>query len=142
MESTRLRETQETTQCRVRAEECQRASAEEKLEKACVDMAHMREEHLSLSDYLVRLARALCWSDCIDQPAHGNETHLLAEQLLERAERLAIHTDHHDPCDKNCFDHVTPQHHHHHLPKLRRERSCHDIPLKEVRELVMELSYD
>jgi hypothetical protein len=110
-------------------------SVEEKLEKACAEMTHMREEHLSMSDYLVRLARALCWSDCVDQPAHGNETHLLAEQLLERAERLAIHTEgHHDLCDKSCFDHPAPHHHHHqHLPKLRRERSCHDIPLKEVR---------
>lgn len=132
VETTRLRETQETSQCRIRAEECQRASMEEKLEKACAEMSAMRDEHLSMSDYLVRLARALCWSDCIDPPGHGNETHLLAESLLERAERLAIHTDHHDMCDKNCFDLPTPHHHHHHLPKLRRERSCHDIPLKEV----------
>lgn len=132
VEATRLRETQETSQCRIRAEECQRASMEEKLEKACAEMSQMRDEHLSMSDYLVRLARALCWSDCVDPPAHGNEAHLLAESLLERAERLAIHTDHHDMCDKNCYDLPTPQHHHHHLPKLRRERSCHDIPMKEV----------
>lgn len=96
-------------------------------------MSHMRDEHLAFSDYLVRLARALCWSDCIDPPNPGNETHMLAESLLERAERTAIHTEHHDPCDKSCYDLPTPHHHHHHLPKLRRERSCHDIPLKEVR---------
>lgn len=133
VESTRLRETQETSQCRIRAEECQRASMEEKLEKACAEMTQMRDEHLAMSDYLVRLARAMCWSDCIDPPAHGNETHVMAESLLERAERLAIHTEHHDGCDKNCYDLPTPSHHHHHLPKLRRERSCHDIPIKEVR---------
>lgn len=134
VETTRLREIQETSTCRIRAEECQRSSLEEKLEKACAEMSQMRDEHLSMSDYLVRLARALCWSDCIDPPGHGNETHLLAESLLERAERLAIHTDHHDPCDKSCYDLPQPNHHHHHLPKMRRERSCHDIPLKEVRK--------
>lgn len=132
VEATRLRETQETSQCRIRAEECQRATVEEKLEKVCAEMSQMRDEHLNLSDYLVRLARALCWSDCIEQPSHGSETHMLAESLLERAERLSIHTEHHDGCDKTCFDLPTPHHHHHHLPKLRRERSCHDIPLKEV----------
>jgi hypothetical protein len=131
VESTRLRETQETSQCRIRAEECQRAAMEEKLEKACAEMSQMRDEHMCLSDYLVRLARALCWSDCIDPPAPGGETHSLSESLLERAERLAIHTEQHE-CDKNCYDLPTPHHHHHHLPKLRRERSCHDIPLKEV----------
>jgi hypothetical protein len=134
VEGSRLRETQETTQCRLRAEECQRATLEEKLQKACEEVSQMRDEHLSLSDYLVRLARALCWSDCVDPPAPGNETHLMSETLLERAERLAIHHDHHDGCDKNCFDLPTPHHHHHHLPKLRRERSCHDMPLKEVRK--------
>lgn len=137
VETTRLRETQETSTCRIRAEECQRASLEEKLEKACTEMSQMRDEHLSMSDYLVRLARAVCWSDCVDPPAHGNETHLLAESLLERAERLAIHTEHHDPCDLPTSHH---QHHHHQLPKLRRERSCHDIPLKEVQStFVMQL---
>jgi hypothetical protein len=129
VESTRLHETQETSQCRIRAEECQRAAMEEKLEKACTEMSKMRDEHLFLSDFLVRLARALCWSDCIDPPAHGGETLSLSESLLERAERLAIHTEH--DCEKTCYD-LPQQHHHHHLPKLRRERSCHDIPLKEV----------
>jgi hypothetical protein len=130
VESTRLRETQETSQCRIRAEECQRILTEEKLEKACAEMSQMRDEHLCLSDYLVRLARALCWSDCIDPPAHGGETHSLSESLLERAEGLAIHTEH--DCEKACYDLPPPHHHHHNLPKLRRERSCHDIPLKEV----------
>lgn len=94
---------------------------------------------MSFSDYLVRLARALCWSDCADPPAYGSETHLMAESLLERAERAAIHNDHHhehhDVCDKSCFD-LPASHHHHHLPKLRRERSCHDMPLKEVRRVL------
>lgn len=133
VETTRLRENQETSQCRIRAEECQRAATEEKLEKTCNELSHFREEHMALSEYLVRLARALCWSDCIDPPSHGSESHMLAEQLLERAEHLAIHREHPDLCDKTCFDMATPHHHHHHLPKLRRERSCHDIPLvKEV----------
>lgn len=123
---------QETTGCRIRAEECQRASAEEKLEKACNELSQMRDEHIALSDYLVRLARALCWSDCIDPPSHGSETHVLAESLLERAEHLTIHKEHPDLCDKSCFDLPTPHHHHHHMPKIRRERSCHDIPLKDV----------
>ena len=135
IEATRLRETQDTTQCRIRAEECQRVSLEEKMEKTCGEMQQMRDEHLLLADYLVRLARALCWSDCIDQPLHGNETVVLAESLLERAEQIAIHSEHnhsHVSCDKNCFDLPNPHHHHHQLPKLRRERSCHDMPLKEV----------
>ncbi|KAG5676485.1 hypothetical protein PVAND_006316 [Polypedilum vanderplanki] len=132
IETTRLRETQETSQSRIRAEECQRATVEEKLEKTCSELQMMRDEHLAMSEYLVRLARALCWSDCIDLPAHGGETHLLAEQLLERAEHLTIHKEHPDLCDKNCYDLPTPHHHHHHLPKLRRERSCHDLPIKEV----------
>lgn len=138
VESTRLREIQETSSCRIRAEECQRTSLEEKLEKACSEAAQLRDEHISLSDYLVRLARALCWSDCADPPAHGSETHLMAESLLERAERMAIHQDHHehhDVCDKSCFELPASHHHHHHLPKLRRERSCHDMPLKEVRSI-------
>jgi hypothetical protein len=103
----------------------------------------MRDEHLCMSDYLVRLARALCWSDCIDPPSFGAETQSLSESLLERAERLAIHTEHHD-CDKTCYDLPTPHHHHHHLPKLRRERSCHDIPLKEVidSEIAAEVFHD
>ena len=104
---------------------------EEKLEKACAEVTQMRDEHLCMSDYLVRLARAMCWSDCVEPPAPGSETHNLSESLLERAERLAIHTEQHE-CDKTCYDLPTPHHHHHHLPKLRRERSCHDIPLKEV----------
>lgn len=136
VETTRLRENQETSQCRIRAEECQRVSVEEKLEKTCNELSHFREEHVALSDYLVRLARALCWSDCIDPPAHGSESHMLGETLLERAEHLAIHREHPDLCDKNCYDMPAPHHHHHHLPKLRRERSCHDIPLKEVKSII------
>jgi hypothetical protein len=135
LESNKLREAVETGQCRIRAEECQRATIEEKLEKQCAELQQMRGEHIDLAEYLVRLARALCWSDCIDSPSHGHETNSLAQTLLDRAEQLAIHSDHHRThgvCDKNCFDLPNPHHHHHHLPKIRRERSCHDIPLKEV----------
>lgn len=131
IEANKLKETQENTQCRIRAEECQRSATEEKMEKVFCEMQQMKEEHLTLSEYLIRLSRSLCWSDCIDQPTHGHDTAVLAERLLERAEHLAIHTDHGN-CEKNCFDLPAPSHHHHHLPKLRRERSCHDIPLKEV----------
>lgn len=53
---------------------------------------------------------------------------MLAESLLERVERLI---DHHG--------HIADHHHHHnHAPphfhslKLRRERSCHDLPLKDT----------
>lgn len=88
-----------------------------------------------LSDFLVRLSRALSWSECTSPPEHGTDTTVLAETLLERAERLAIHHDNHihSSFDKHHVDHhhTLPSHHHHSL-KLRRERSCHDIPLKEV----------
>lgn len=90
---------------------------------------------LQLSEYLVRLARALCWSECTSPPAHGNDTTILAETLLERAERLSVHHDNHihgiyDKHHDNHHAHTMP--HHHHSLKLRRERSCHDLPLKEV----------
>lgn len=71
----------------------------------------------------MRLSRAL--NDCAAAPAPGSDTSILAEQLLERVERVI---DHHG--------HVTDHHHHHpphfHSLKLRRERSCHDIPLKDT----------
>uniref|UniRef100_A0A1B0CQC2 Putative myosin class ii heavy chain n=1 Tax=Lutzomyia longipalpis TaxID=7200 RepID=A0A1B0CQC2_LUTLO len=132
MEGTRHREAEETTTCRLRAEEAQRCSIEERLEKAHADLQAMRAEHTCLADYLVRLARAMCWSECTEPPAHGNDTHIMAESLLERAERNAIFFENHGGShgDKHAFwDHHS--HNHNHLPKLRRERSCHDIPLKE-----------
>lgn len=92
-----------------------------------------------LSDFLVRLSRALNWSECSSPPEHGTDTTVLAETLLERADRLAIHHDNHihTSFDKHHVDHhhTLPTHHHHSL-KLRRERSCHDIPMKEVRSFV------
>lgn len=85
----------------------------------------------------MRLARALSWSECAEPPTHGSDTTILCESLLERAERLAVHHEQHihGLCDKHCWDtnHNNSHQHHHHLPKIRRERSCHDIPLKEVR---------
>lgn len=83
-----------------------------------------------MSDYLVRLSRALGWNECTGPPAPGGDTTLLAETLLERAERLAAH-GHHIHDDKHFWD-MPPHHHHFHSLKLRRERSCHDIPMKEV----------
>lgn len=95
MEGTRHREAEETTTCRLRAEEAQRCSIEERLEKAHADLQAMRAEHTCLAEYLVRLARALCWSECTEPPAHGNDTHILADSLLERAERMAIFFENH-----------------------------------------------
>lgn len=48
----------------------------------------------------------------------------MADTLLERAERLVDHHTH------GIIEHHSHPHHFHSL-KLRRERSCHDIPLKE-----------
>ncbi|XP_055641109.1 coiled-coil domain-containing protein 170 isoform X2 [Toxorhynchites rutilus septentrionalis] len=137
-ESARHREHQEGTTCRLKTEEQHRMNVEERLEKACHELQHFRAEHTTLSEYLVRLARALCWSECTEPPAVGSDTTILSETLLERAERLATHHDHHvhGICDKNCWEvanHHTHSHshHHNHLPKLRRERSCTDLPMKE-----------
>lgn len=90
------------------------------------------------------MSRALAWSECIAQPAPGADTTLLAETLLERAERLTSHHEHHShtlPLDEKHWDschtlHPHPhQHPHSHTQlkslKFRRERSCHDIPVKE-----------
>lgn len=92
-----------------------------------------------LSEYLVRLSRTLAWSECTAAPAPGADTTLLAETLLERAERLAgQHHDHHHtlPLDHKHWDtihslqpHLHASHPHHFKSlKLRRERSCHDLP--------------
>lgn len=104
---------------------------------------HQRPVHLKqLSDYLVRLSRALAWSECTAAPAPGADTTLLAETLLERGERLAgQHHDHHHTLPITIADHKhwDPIHnlqphlhaaHPHHFKslKLRRERSCHDLP--------------
>lgn len=73
---------------------------------------------------MVRLSRSLACNECITIPAPGSDTTLLAETLLERAERLVDHHTH------GIIEHHSHPHHFHSL-KLRRERSCHDIPLKE-----------
>lgn len=101
-----------------------------------------------LAEYLVRMSRALAWSECSAPPAPGADTTLLAETLIERAEKLTMHHhDHHDhhthtlPLDHKHWDnfhtlhpHQHPHSHTHHLKplKLRRERSCHDLPVKET----------
>ncbi|XP_038111592.1 coiled-coil domain-containing protein 170 isoform X2 [Culex quinquefasciatus] len=144
-EASRHREHQERTTCQLKTEEQHRLSVEERLEKACHELQHFRAEHITLSEYLVRLARALSWSECSEPPAPGSDTTILGETLLERAERLATHHEHHvhGICDKSCWElsnqhthshsHHHANHHHNHsqLPKLRRERSCTDLPLKE-----------
>lgn len=98
-----------------------------------------------LSEYLVRLSRALAWSECTAPPAPGADTTMLAETLLERSERLVAQHDHHHtlPLDHKHWDsfhtlhphahshqHQHPHPHPHHFKslKLRRERSCHDLP--------------
>ncbi|XP_055641110.1 coiled-coil domain-containing protein 170 isoform X3 [Toxorhynchites rutilus septentrionalis] len=105
-ESARHREHQEGTTCRLKTEEQHRMNVEERLEKACHELQHFRAEHTTLSEYLVRLARALCWSECTEPPAVGSDTTILSETLLERAERLATHHDHHvhGICDKTERD--------------------------------------
>ncbi|KAG4068837.1 hypothetical protein HA402_004985 [Bradysia odoriphaga] len=129
----RHREAMEATTCRLRTEESQKCSLEERLEKAHDELQKMKAEHCNLSDYLVRLSRALSWSECTSPPEHGTDTTVLAETLLERAERLSIHHDNHihSSFDKHHADHHHTLPTHHHSLKLRRERSCHDIPLKE-----------
>lgn len=83
------------------------------------------------------MSRALAWSECTAPPAPGADTTLLAETLLERAERLLTHHDHHAhtlPLDHKHWDGLHTLHHTHPHPhnikslKLRRERSCHDLP--------------
>ncbi|XP_058060025.1 coiled-coil domain-containing protein 170 [Anopheles bellator] len=142
-EAVKHRDHQENSACRLKNEEQHRMNLEERLEKACHELQHFRTEHTTLSEYLVRLARALCWSECTEPPAPGSDTTILSETLLERAERLATHHEHHvhGSCDKSCWEAINHHHHHHqshsshhthsHPPKLRRERSCTDIPLKE-----------
>ncbi|KFB49626.1 AGAP007734-PA-like protein [Anopheles sinensis] len=132
------REHQESSACRLKSEEQHRMNLEERLEKACHELQHFRAEHTTLSDYLLRLARALCWSECTEPPAPGSDTTILSETLLERAERLATHHEHHlhGSCDKSCWESINHHHHHahthsHSASKLRRERSCTDLPLKE-----------
>lgn len=95
LESTRNRELQETSSCRLRAEESQKCSLEERLEKTNHELQHFKADHFTLSEYLVKLSRAICWSECSEPPHPGSDTAILAETLLERAERIASHHDHH-----------------------------------------------
>lgn len=138
-EHEKLKESQESTECRLRTGEAQKCELAERLEKCHAEIHTLRKDHMGLSEYLQRLASALSWSECSVPPALGADTNLMADNLLERAERLAAHCEH-ELGEKGCCD----QHHHHHhhghghahgghggQGKLRRERSCHDIPLKE-----------
>lgn len=138
-EHEKLKESQESTECRLRTGEAQKCELAERLEKCHAEIHTLRKDHMGLSEYLQRLASALSWSECSVPPALGADTNLMADNLLERAERLASHCEH-ELGEKGCCD----QHHHHHhhghghahgghggQGKLRRERSCHDIPLKE-----------
>lgn len=151
---------------KLRNEEMQKTTIEERLEKSLHDLHTLKNEHMTvnsvhlisfarkfsiyfnanskqLSEYLVRLSRALEWSECTAAPAPGADTTLLAETLLERAERITgsigqHHDHHHTPLDHKHWDtlhslqpHLHGAHAHpHHFKslKLRRERSCHDLP--------------
>ncbi|EDW55642.1 GM17078 [Drosophila sechellia] len=131
-EHEKLKETQQTTECRLRSGEAQKCELTERLEKCHAEIHTLRKDHMGLSEFLQRLALAMNWGECSAPPALGTDTNLMAENLLERAERLAAHCDHeashhhhHHSPDKGCCDHG------HGHGKLRRERSCHDIPLKE-----------
>ncbi|KAH8377706.1 hypothetical protein KR093_006716 [Drosophila rubida] len=133
-EHEKLKETQESSECRLRSGEAQKCELAERLEKCHAEIHTLRKDHMSLSEYLQRLAAALSWSECSAPPALGADTNLMADNLLERAERLAAHCDHevaHHQLEKGCCDHHHHHHHHNGQGKLRRERSCHDIPLKE-----------
>ncbi|XP_040169803.1 coiled-coil domain-containing protein 170 isoform X3 [Anopheles arabiensis] len=105
-EAAKHREHQEASACRLKGEEQHRMNLEDRLEKACHELQHFRSEHATLSEYLLRLARALCWSECTEPPAPGSDTTILSETLLERAERLANHHEHHihGTCDKTERD--------------------------------------
>ncbi|KAM7352326.1 uncharacterized protein ACRADG_004909 isoform 2-T2 [Cochliomyia hominivorax] len=141
-EHLKLKESQETVECRLRNEEAQKIVLEERLEKYHTEIDSLRKDHMGLSEYLQRLATALQWSECSSLPALGNDTNIMAECLLEKAEHLALsiddrHIHHERMChDKHQYlrrtsDKICCDHSHHAHNKLRRERSCHDIPLKE-----------
>ncbi|KRF98262.1 uncharacterized protein Dwil_GK23776, isoform B [Drosophila willistoni] len=138
-EHEKLKETQQSNECRLRTDEVQKCELTERLEKCHAEIHTLRKDHMGLSEFLQRLASAMSWSECSSPPALGNDTNLMAESLLERAERLTAHCEHetpphhhhHTPEKNCCADHHHPHHHHHGNGKLRRERSCHDIPLKE-----------
>ncbi|KAH8282549.1 hypothetical protein KR054_008326 [Drosophila jambulina] len=135
-EHEKLKETQQNTECRLRSGEAQKCELSDRLEKCHAEIHTLRKDHMGLSEFLQRLANAMNWSECSAPPALGTDTNLMAENLLERAERLTAHCEH---------EVATAHHHHHHHShspekaccdghghgKLRRERSCHDIPLKE-----------
>ncbi|XP_033236066.1 coiled-coil domain-containing protein 170 isoform X1 [Drosophila pseudoobscura] len=138
-EHEKLKETQQSTECRLRSGEAQKCELSERLEKCHAEIHTLRKDHMGLSEFLQRLASAMNWSECSAPPALGADTNLMADNLLERAERLTAHCEHevshhhghhhgHSP-DKGCCG--GDPHHGHGHGKLRRERSCHDIPLKE-----------
>lgn len=83
---------------------------EERLEKCHAEIHSLRNDHMGLSEFLQRLAKALHFSECSSPPALGTDTNIMADSLLERAERLtaSVHHDHH---------HV--DHGHLHLPHVR-----------------------
>ncbi|XP_017856863.1 PREDICTED: coiled-coil domain-containing protein 170 [Drosophila arizonae] len=130
-EHEKLKEARESSECRLRSSEAEKCELAERLEKCHAEIHTLRKDHMGLSEYLQRLANALNWSECTAPPALGADTNIMAESLLERAERLAAHCDH--DLEKSCCDHHHQHHHHHHAGqgKLRRERSCHDLPIKE-----------
>lgn len=91
----RYRQDHEQAHNRLRAEEQQKCEIADRLDKAHIDLQNLKADHMCLSEYLVRLAHALCWGECSEPPAPGADTRILAETLLERADRLAAEHDHH-----------------------------------------------
>lgn len=110
----KLKESQESNQCRLRNEEAQKCELEERLEKCHAEIHTLRKDHLGLSEYLQRLARTLNWSECSSPPALGTDTNLMAESLLERAERLAAHYEHHGHAHGHGHGHDVVAHGHLH----------------------------
>jgi len=93
-EHEKLKETQQTTECRLRSGEAQKCELTERLEKCHAEIHTLRKDHMGLSEFLQRLANAMNWSECSAPPALGTDTNLMAENLLERAERLTAHCEH------------------------------------------------
>lgn len=111
VDQAKLKDIQDTTQYRLRNDEAQKCELEERLEKCHAEIHTLRQDHLCLSEFLQRLARALQWSECSSPPPLGNDTNIMAESLLERAERLASLVD----VDNRHHDHVHGHHKHQHF---------------------------
>lgn len=110
-----MKQTQESTECRLRDEEARKCELEERLEKCHAEIHSLRRDHMGLSEYLQRLAKALQFGECSSPPALGTDTNIMADTLLERADRLA--SMHHDHDHMHHHQGLHDGHgHHHHTP--------------------------